>query len=74
MHLISPCSWKSGYNVTFECGVVSGRPRMGKVKYRSVPHIRPPFCNLDLSTNCRGAYTWDATISLAITPTLLTKA
>ena len=22
--------------------------------YRSVPQIRPPFCNLSLSTKCRG--------------------
>ena len=37
--------------------------------YRSVPQIRPPFCNLSLSTKRRGgAYTRDATISLAITP------
>ena len=28
----------------------------------------PPFCNLSLSKKRRGAYTWDATISLAITP------
>ena len=25
-----------------------------KAKYRSVPQIRPPFCNLRLSTKCRG--------------------
>ena len=36
--------------------------------YRSVPQIRPPFCNLSLSTKRRGAYTRDATFSLAITP------
>ena len=39
--------------------------------YCSVPQIRPPFCNLSLSTKRRGgAYTRDATISLAITPSL----
>ena len=42
------------------------------IMYRSVPQIRPPppFCNLSLSTKRRGAYTRDATISLAITPSL----
>ena len=39
--------------------------------YRSVLQIRPPFSNLSLSTKCRGgAKTWDAIISLAITPSL----
>ena len=33
----------------------------------------PPFRNLSLSTKCRGAYTRDATISLAITPSLPIK-
>ena len=42
-------------------------------KYRSVPQIRPPFCNLSLSTKRRGAYTRDATISLTITPSLPIK-
>ena len=37
--------------------------------YRSVPQIRPPFC---LSTKRRGgAYTRDATFSLAIMPSRL---
>ena len=36
--------------------------------YRSVPQIRPPFC---LSTNAGGAYTRDATFSLAIMPSRL---
>ena len=38
--------------------------------YRSVPQIRPPFCNRSLSTKRRGggAYTRDATFSLAFTP------
>ena len=31
----------------------------------------PPFCNVSLSANHRGAYTQDATFSLAITPSLL---
>ena len=39
--------------------------------YHSVPQIRPPFCNLCFSTKCKGAYTWDTTFSLAITPSLL---
>ena len=30
----------------------------------------PPFCNLSLSTKEGGAYTRDATFSLAITPSL----
>ena len=30
--------------------------------------MRPPFCNLSLSTKHRGAYRRDATISLAIMP------
>ena len=31
----------------------------------------PPFCNLSLSTKRRGgAYTWDVTFSVAITPSL----
>ena len=39
--------------------------------YRSVPQIRPPFCNLSLSAKRRGgAYARDAMISLAITPSL----
>ena len=39
--------------------------------YCSVPQICPPFCNLGLSTKRRGgAYTRDATISLAITLSL----
>ena len=42
--------------------------------YRSVPQIRTPFCNLSLSTKRRGgAYTRDATISPAITPSLPIK-
>ena len=41
--------------------------------YRSVPQICPPFCNLSLSTKRRGAYTRDATISLAITHSLSIK-
>ena len=40
----------------------------------SVLQICPPFCNLSLSKKRRGgAYTRDATISLAITPSLLIK-
>ena len=41
-------------------------------KYSSVPQICPPpaLCNLSLSAKCRGAYMRDATISLAITPSL----
>ena len=40
------------------------------INYRSAPQIRPPFCNLSLSTNRRGgAYMRDAT-SLATTPSL----
>ena len=40
--------------------------------YRSVLQIRPPpFCNVSLSANHRGAYTRDATFSLASTPSLL---
>ena len=41
--------------------------------YRGVPQIHPPFCNLSLSTKRGGggACTRDATISLAITPSLL---
>ena len=38
--------------------------------HRSVLQIRPPFCNLSLSTKHRGAYTRDATFSLAITSPL----
>ena len=38
--------------------------------YRSVPQICPPFATLALVQNVGGAYTWDATISLAITPSL----
>ena len=45
--------------------------------YRSVPQIRPPFCNLSLSAKRRVggggggvAYTWDVTFSLEITPSL----
>ena len=44
------------------------------VEYRSVPQIRPPFCNLSLIVeNAGGAYTRDATISLAIRPSLPVK-
>ena len=43
------------------------------MNYHCVPQIRPHFCNLSLSTKCRGAYTRDATISLAITPSLPIK-
>ena len=35
--------------------------------------MSPPFANLSLSTKHRGAYTWDATISLVIMPSLLVK-
>ena len=41
--------------------------------YCSVLQIHPPFCSLSLSTKLRGAYTWDVTISLAITPSLPLK-
>ena len=42
--------------------------------YCSVPQIRPPFCNLSLNTkHGGGAYTQDATISLAIMPSLPIK-
>ena len=43
--------------------------------YRSVPQIRPPppFATLALVQNAGGAYTWDATIFLAITPSLPIK-
>ena len=42
--------------------------------YRTVPQIRPHFCNLSLSTKRRGAACMrDATISLAITPSLPVK-
>ena len=42
--------------------------------YRSVPQIRPPFAILALVQNTgEGGYTWDATISLAITPSLPVK-
>ena len=33
----------------------------------------PPFAILALVQNAEGAYTWDATISLAIMPSLLVK-
>ena len=36
-------------------------------------HSVLPFCNLSLSTKHRGAYTWDATVSLMIMPSLLVK-
>ena len=43
-------------------------------QYLSVLQIRPPFCNLSLSTKRRGgAYTRDATIFLMITPSLPVK-
>ena len=42
----------------------------GVNKYRSVPQIRPPFATLASVQNAGGAYTRDATISLAITPPL----
>ena len=41
--------------------------------YRSVPQIHPPFATLALVQNAGGAYTWDATISLVIMPSLPTK-
>ena len=42
--------------------------------YHSVPQIRPPpFCSLSLSTKRRETYTRDATIALAITPSLPVK-
>ena len=44
-----------------------------KCLYHSVPQTRSPFCNLSLSTKRRGAYTWDVTISLTITPSLPVK-
>ena len=37
-------------------------------KYAPPP---PPFATLALVQNAEGAYTWDVTISLAITPSLL---
>ena len=40
------------------------------VYYRSVPQIRPPFATLALVQSAGGAYTRDATFSLAITPSL----
>ena len=40
-------------------------------RYRSVPQIHSPFAILGLVQNAGGAYTWDVTISLAITPSLL---
>ena len=43
------------------------------IMYRSVPQIRPPFATLALVQNIGGAYTWDAAISLAITPSLPIK-
>ena len=39
--------------------------------YRSVPQIRPPFCNLSLGTKRRD--TRDAPISLVVTPSLPAK-
>ena len=41
--------------------------------YRSVPQMRPPFATLALVQNAGGAYTRDATIFLAITPSLPIK-
>ena len=43
-----------------------------RVVFTVVSHkYAPAFCNLSLSTKFRGGdYTWDATISLAITPSL----
>ena len=40
--------------------------------YHSVPQIRPPppFATLALVQSAGEAYTWDATFSLAITPSL----
>ena len=39
--------------------------------YRGVPQIHPPpFATLALVQSAGGAYTWDATFSLAITPSL----
>ena len=45
---------------------------VGKVStYRSIPQIRPPFCNLSLSTKCRGGlYAGCDILSRAITPPL----
>ena len=44
--------------------------RPGVCMYRSVPHIRPPFCNLSASRKHRGAYMWDLTFYLTNTPPL----
>ena len=39
--------------------------------YRSVPQIRPPFATLALVQIAGGAYTQDATFSVAVTSSLL---
>ena len=44
--------------------------RQSELIYRSVSHIRPPFCKLSASRKCRGAYMRNLTFNLANTPLL----
>ena len=51
--------------------LATARSSLRPVNYPHCPaNTPPPFCNLILSTKRRGAYTRDATFSLAITPSL----
>ena len=48
----------------------SSKTTSSNVMYCSVPHIRPPFCNLNDNQKYRGGYMRDLTFYLANLPSL----